>query len=148
MAYLLGRLLFLPVWVVAVAMVLLFFYDIIMVFITPFMTPVRRGGREGGRAGGRAGGRERGWAGGRARACRSNSPHKGLCSSMKSSLHGNTRAKHVDIIPSPDLYCTCAGGRCRRGVGGGCQCCTGFYTEGGPWDIPGISGGSYQEGPP
>lgn len=52
MAYLLSRLMFLPVWVVAIAMVLLFFYDIIMVFITPFLTQVRgEGGRELGIAG-------------------------------------------------------------------------------------------------
>ena len=46
---------FLPVWVVAIAMVLLFFYDIIMVFITPFLTQVREGRRERGVYGGREG---------------------------------------------------------------------------------------------
>ena len=35
------RMLFLPTWVVAVAMILLFFYDIFMVFITPFLTKVK-----------------------------------------------------------------------------------------------------------
>ena len=39
---LLLRLKFLQVWVVAVLMVLLFFYDIFMVFITPLFTPVGR----------------------------------------------------------------------------------------------------------
>lgn len=41
LTYILGRMLFLPTWVVAIAMVFLFFYDIIMVFITPFLTEVR-----------------------------------------------------------------------------------------------------------
>ena len=34
------RMMFLPTWVVAVAMMFLFFYDIFMVFITPFITEV------------------------------------------------------------------------------------------------------------
>lgn len=41
LTYILSRMLFLPTWVVAIAMVFLFFYDIIMVFITPFLTEVR-----------------------------------------------------------------------------------------------------------
>ena len=40
LTHILSRMLFLPTWVVAVAMVFLFFYDIIMVFITPFLTEV------------------------------------------------------------------------------------------------------------
>ena len=38
--YLLSRLLFIEVWVLAILMVFLFFYDIFMVFITPFFTEV------------------------------------------------------------------------------------------------------------
>ena len=41
LTHILSRMLFLPTWVVSVAMVFLFFYDIIMVFITPFLTEVR-----------------------------------------------------------------------------------------------------------
>lgn len=41
LTYILSRMLFLPTWVVAIAMVFLFCYDIIMVFITPFLTEVR-----------------------------------------------------------------------------------------------------------
>lgn len=40
LVHVIKRMLFLPTWVVAVAMVFLFFYDIFMVFITPFMTKV------------------------------------------------------------------------------------------------------------
>lgn len=40
LTHILSRMLFLPTWVAAVAMVFLFFYDIIMVFITPFLTEV------------------------------------------------------------------------------------------------------------
>ena len=40
LTYIFSRMLFLQTWVVAIAMILLFFYDIIMVFITPYMTEV------------------------------------------------------------------------------------------------------------
>jgi signal peptide peptidase-like protein 2B len=40
LVHIMKRMMFLPTWVVAVAMMFLFFYDIFMVFITPFITEV------------------------------------------------------------------------------------------------------------
>ena len=41
LVHIMKRMMFLPTWVVAIAMMFLFFYDIFMVFITPYITKVK-----------------------------------------------------------------------------------------------------------